>query len=95
MYEVTDPATFSDLMLLLGMSQRSVAVKAGVSQAFISQLLRGSRTARPVTAWRIAHALGVRVDELFVHVKTGQASVEQQRDRLSKKSDTLSGCSRK
>ncbi|WP_414167546.1 helix-turn-helix domain-containing protein [Streptoverticillium reticulum] len=93
MYEVTDPETFSDLMFLLGMSQRRVAVKAGVSQAFISQLLRGSRTARPVTAWRIAHALGVRVDELFVHMKTGQAPLEQQRDRLPRKAGALSGCS--
>ncbi|MFF3070026.1 helix-turn-helix domain-containing protein [Kitasatospora sp. NPDC057904] len=54
-----------DLMNLQGLSQRSLAVRAQTSQAFLSQLLRGQRGAKPITAWRIATALGVRTEELF------------------------------
>ncbi|WP_442816768.1 helix-turn-helix domain-containing protein [Streptomyces sp. NBC_01304] len=52
-------------MGLQGLSQRTLAVKAKASQAFVSLLLRGKRGTRPATAWRIARALGVFTDELF------------------------------
>ncbi|MCY0924321.1 MULTISPECIES: helix-turn-helix domain-containing protein [unclassified Streptomyces] len=56
---------FTDLMLALKVSQRQLAAKAGVSQPYISLLIKGARGARPETAWRIASALGVLIEELF------------------------------
>ncbi|MEU7183578.1 MULTISPECIES: helix-turn-helix domain-containing protein [Streptomyces] len=45
-------------MRLAGPSQRRLAQQAHVSQAFISMVVRGRRGVRPVTAWRMASALG-------------------------------------
>ncbi|WP_420894733.1 helix-turn-helix domain-containing protein [Streptomyces noursei] len=55
-----------ELLALHGFSQRKLAELARVSQAFISLLSHGRRGARPETAWRIASALQVLADELFV-----------------------------
>ncbi len=65
MFALRKPGSFVDLMLTHGITQRQLAAKAGVSQAFISQLVSGIRNARPVTAWRIACALDVTTGELF------------------------------
>ncbi|MGW2370493.1 helix-turn-helix domain-containing protein [Streptomyces sp. NPDC001667] len=52
-------------MRLQGMSQHQLAQQAQVSQAFISMVMRGRRSARVTTAWRISSALGVSTEELF------------------------------
>ncbi|WP_102922575.1 helix-turn-helix domain-containing protein [Streptomyces noursei] len=57
---------FVELLALHGLSQRKLAELAHVSQAFISLLSHGRRGARPETAWRIASALQVLAEELFV-----------------------------
>ncbi|PAU47776.1 helix-turn-helix domain-containing protein [Streptomyces albireticuli] len=56
---------FEELVRLKGMSQRTLADRAHVTQAFISLVAHGRRGVRPETAWRIASALGVLTDELF------------------------------
>ena len=43
---------------------KEVAEKVGVSIAFLSDLEKGRRGAKPETWARIAEALGVQVDEL-------------------------------
>ncbi|MEU6708122.1 helix-turn-helix domain-containing protein [Streptomyces wuyuanensis] len=63
-----DQQRFIELMNLQGISQRSLAQKAHVTQAFISLMAHGHRGVRPETAWRIARALGVHTQELFTDV---------------------------
>ncbi|MEU2835156.1 helix-turn-helix transcriptional regulator [Streptomyces lavendulae] len=53
-------------MRIHGISQRNLARRSLVSQPYISLLLRGERGALPETAWRIAVALKVDVEELFI-----------------------------
>ncbi|WP_414170679.1 helix-turn-helix domain-containing protein [Streptoverticillium reticulum] len=53
-------------MQLKGISQRALAQKSHVTQPFISLVMQGQRGVRPETAWRIATALGVLTEELFV-----------------------------
>ncbi|MEU2835190.1 helix-turn-helix transcriptional regulator [Streptomyces lavendulae] len=55
-----------DLMRVKKLSQRMLAERARVSQPYVSLMLSGKRGAQPETAWRIASALGVDTDELFV-----------------------------
>ncbi|MEU8571519.1 helix-turn-helix transcriptional regulator [Streptomyces pathocidini] len=52
-------------MRLKEVSQRTLAKKAHVTQAFISLMAHGHRGVRPETAWRISSALGVLTRELF------------------------------
>lgn len=59
-----------ELIRLKGLSQRRLAEQAHVSQAFISLVVSGQRGVRPVTAWRMAAALGVHTSELFVPAST-------------------------
>ncbi|MBH1937183.1 helix-turn-helix transcriptional regulator [Streptomyces sp. AV19] len=61
-----DKRRFDELVRLKGMSQRTLAQRAHVTQAFISLVAHGRRGVRPETAWRIASALGVFTEELFV-----------------------------
>lgn len=61
-----DSTRLTELMRLKNISQRRLAHRAHVSQGFVSLLLQGRRGARPETARRIASALGVYTDELFV-----------------------------
>ncbi|MGW2557452.1 helix-turn-helix domain-containing protein [Streptomyces sp. NPDC001635] len=63
---IRDFPRFKELMDLKGVSQQSLARKAHVSQAFISLIAHGRRGVRPETAWRIAKALDVFTEELFV-----------------------------
>ncbi|MGW8953954.1 helix-turn-helix domain-containing protein [Streptomyces sp. NPDC055709] len=63
--QLRDRERFTELLHLKGMSQRQLAKRARVSQAFISMLARGQRGARPETGWRIASALDVYSHELF------------------------------
>lgn len=48
-----------------GWSQRELARRAGVSVETIARAEAGRSRPRPVTAFRIASALGVPMDELF------------------------------
>ncbi|WP_102926480.1 helix-turn-helix transcriptional regulator [Streptomyces noursei] len=64
---IRDSQRFAELLSLHALSQRKIAELAHVSQAFISLLAHGRRGARPETAWRIASALGVFTEELFVN----------------------------
>lgn len=55
-----------ELLRISEISQRELAERTRLSQAFISLLANGRRGAGPVSAWRIASALGVRTEELFL-----------------------------
>lgn len=55
-----------------GLSMRALAVRAGVSQPFLSQLERGTSSASISTLYRVASALGVTPGELL----PAQQSVE-------------------
>ena len=56
------------LMLIQGVSQRWLAKEAGwSSHSYLGRILRGdANTLEPEAAVRIAHALGVGTDDLFV-----------------------------
>ncbi|WP_073450254.1 helix-turn-helix transcriptional regulator [Streptomyces yunnanensis] len=66
---------FDELRRLQGLSQRKLADLARVSQAFISLIIGGKRGARPETAWRIANALNVFVDDIFTSEETQVAEI--------------------
>lgn len=75
--EVKDPRTIAKLMVIQGVSQRTLARKAGYkSHAYMGRILRGEvKTLDPEAAVRIAKFLGVGVDDLFlvrVSSKTGR-----------------------
>lgn len=48
----------------MGMTQKELAIRAGVSQPFIHDLENNNRGAKRETIERIANALGVSVDDL-------------------------------
>ena len=48
-----------------GMSQKELALKAGVTEAAVSHYLKGDRIPRAAVAVKIAEALGVSVEELM------------------------------
>ncbi|UGT40458.1 helix-turn-helix domain-containing protein [Nocardia yamanashiensis] len=52
-------ALLRDLREKAGLSTRALAAKAGISQAFLSQLERGASTPSVFTIYRLAEALGV------------------------------------
>lgn len=56
------------LMVIQGVSQRELAFAAGwASHSYLGRLLRGeANTLEPQAAVRIAHALGVGTDDLFI-----------------------------
>jgi transcriptional regulator with XRE-family HTH domain len=62
-----DRRALARLMALEGLSQRSLAGRAGWSaHSYVGRLVAGrARTVSPEAAARIAAALGVRVDDLF------------------------------
>jgi transcriptional regulator with XRE-family HTH domain len=75
---VRDAGTLASAMTEAGLSVRQLSEAAGwKSHSYLARLLRGEvRTLRTDPALRIAHALGVRVDDLFlvqVTTNTGQA----------------------
>jgi transcriptional regulator with XRE-family HTH domain len=55
-----------EMRICLKMSQTALAAKAETHQEFISGLERGEKNPTLETIERIATALGVQVDELFV-----------------------------
>ncbi|MGW2370169.1 helix-turn-helix transcriptional regulator [Streptomyces sp. NPDC001667] len=63
---VRDKLRFEELRQLHGLSQRGLAQRAKVSQAFISMVVSGRRGVNVTTAWRIASALDVQTEELFI-----------------------------
>lgn len=66
--QVKDPKTIAKLMVIQGVSQRTLARKAGYrSHAYMGRILRGEvKTLDPTAAVRIAKFLGVGVDDLFL-----------------------------
>jgi transcriptional regulator with XRE-family HTH domain len=54
-----------DLRIASGMSQPELARRAGINQAFLSQLERGKHEAGPSTVRKLAEALGVHPLELI------------------------------
>ena len=62
-----DRKALARLMALEGLSQRSLAVRAGWrSHSYVGRLVAGkARAVTPSAAARIAAALGVAVDDLF------------------------------
>jgi transcriptional regulator with XRE-family HTH domain len=69
---VKDPQKLVVLMALAGLSVRRLALLAGwKSHSYLARVLRGEvNTMRVEPAARIAHALGVDVDEIFVSKMT-------------------------
>lgn len=53
------------IRLLLGLTQREVAEKAGISQAYLSHVERGNREMMVSTLCRISEAIGVPAAELL------------------------------
>ncbi len=66
--EVRDAKKIAKLMVIQGVSQRTLATRAGYkSHAYMGRILRGEvRTLDPDAAVRIAKFLGVGVDDLFL-----------------------------
>jgi len=61
------PATLKALMSQRGYSLTNLAQRADCSKAFVSHLLSGRKAScTPALAARIAHALGVPIDVLFL-----------------------------
>lgn len=65
---VIDPKKIKKLMVIQGVSARSMAEEVGYkSHAYITRILRGEiTTVTPERAARIARLLGVGIDDLFV-----------------------------
>lgn len=65
---VIDPKKIRKLMLIQDVTQRGLADAAGwQSHSYVARLLTGEiKTVTPDRAARIAHFLGVGVDDLFV-----------------------------
>lgn len=66
--EVIDPRKLRKLMLIQGVSQRDLAKVAGwKTHSYLGQLMRGeAKNLNTDPALRIAHHLGVGVDDLFL-----------------------------
>ncbi|WP_372595451.1 helix-turn-helix domain-containing protein [Actinotalea sp.] len=72
---LTDRKRLAKLMLIQGVSQRELAEAAGwKSHAYLGRLMRGEvNTLEVEPAARIAHFLGVGVDDLFMTRVSGVA----------------------
>lgn len=57
------------IRLLLGLTQTEVAKKAGISQAYLSNVERGNREVTVSTLCRISEAIGVSAAELLPEQK--------------------------
>lgn len=79
-----DPKKLARLMVIQDVSQRELARSAGwKAHSYLGRLLRGeARTCETEPALRIAHRLGVAVDDLFL-TKVSEISVQQSRTKLS------------
>lgn len=66
--DVRDPKKIAKLMVIQGVSQRTLATQAGYrSHAYMGRILRGEvKSLDPAAAARIAKFLGVGVDDLFL-----------------------------
>jgi transcriptional regulator with XRE-family HTH domain len=66
--QVRDHRKLARLMLIQDVSQRDMATALGwKSHSYIGRIMRGTiRSVDPDAAVRIAHILGVAVDDLFV-----------------------------
>jgi transcriptional regulator with XRE-family HTH domain len=66
--ELLDRKKLARLMIVQGISQRELARVAGwKTHSYLSRLLRGeAKTLSPEPALRIAHELGVGVEDLFL-----------------------------
>ncbi|RYE40913.1 MAG: XRE family transcriptional regulator [Hyphomicrobiales bacterium] len=66
--QVIDPKKIAKLMVIQGVSQRSLAKHAGFkSHAYMGRILKGEiKTIDPDRAVRIAALFGVGMDDLFV-----------------------------
>jgi predicted transcriptional regulator len=68
--EVTEKAILEDMPLIkawrlhLGLTQKEVAKKAGITQAALSQMERAENTNRTATLEKLALALGVSVAQV-------------------------------
>jgi transcriptional regulator with XRE-family HTH domain len=66
-----DPKRLAECRSMRQLSQRALAIKAGVSQALIAELERGKHPPSPTSAGRIAAALDIPVAELFIESNAG------------------------
>mgnify|MGYP000843565931 CR=1 FL=1 len=67
------------LRLSMGLSQETLAFKAGISTGFLSHIERGGKKASLQTVGRLAQALGVPIGHLFTPVN-GRESGKQKDD---------------
>lgn len=66
--ELIDPKKLAKLLVIQGISQRQLARDIGWrSHTFVARLVRGEvKSLSPESAAKIAHRLGVGVDDLFL-----------------------------
>jgi transcriptional regulator with XRE-family HTH domain len=83
--KLTSPDTLRALMAQRGFSLARLARYAGCSKGFISHLTSGrNKTCTPELAYRIAEALEVPTDLLFVaHTSTTSSKTVPQRERVA------------
>lgn len=55
-----------EIRIRKGMSQTELASKAGITSGYVSQIEHGHYSPSPKAAHRIARALGVEFDEIFL-----------------------------
>ena len=70
-------ARISDLLRLRGMSQKELAVKAGITEAAVSRYIKGDRAPRLVTVATIAKALNVSSSELLGEPSGDQEDIDR------------------
>lgn len=80
--ELIDPKKLRKLMVIQDVSQRELALAAGyASHAYLGRILRGEvKTLRTDPALRIAHYLGVGVDDLFLSKVSTETKLTAQRN---------------
>lgn len=83
--KVRDAKTIAKLMVIQGVSQRTLAHQAGYkSHAYMGRILRGEvTTLDPEAAVRIAKFLGVGVDDLFLVRVSSDTGNNAQREKAS------------
>lgn len=81
--ELTDPKRLAKLMVIQGVSGRTLAENAGwKSHTYLQRLLKGeAKNVEPEHAVRIAYYLGVGTDDLFVARTSSDARDARQWDR--------------
>lgn len=66
--------TVTILIARTGMSLRSFSNKVGISQSYLSQILKGNYNPSSVVAYKIANGLGKEIEDIFTISVTDKVS---------------------